>query len=471
MIMALLTTGTATEAANSHFAQRLDHYLQGYFAFRPGDATDLGLHDWDQKLPDLSRKAIDAEVTRLKAALKEFGAIDPATLGKDERIDLRLLLASIRGELLELTEVRSWQHRPSYYGDKLSWAVFGLVKRNFAPLEQRMKLVIAREKQIPGLLKAAQVNLQNPPRLWVEVAMEDTDGMISFLRDDVPGAFKAVTDAKLQADLKATTDEAVAAAKAYRAFLKDTLLPKAHGSYVLGEATYRKKLADEEMVTTPIDQLIAIGEAELRRLQERFVATAHLIDPAKSPAEVLKTLSKDHPTREKLIPDTAALLSSLRDFCESHHVVAMPSEVLPLVAETPPFARAYTFASMDTPGAFETKATEADFYETPPEPGWSAERTEEHLEAYWRGDIANTAIHEAYPGHYVQYLFRRGRRPNCARSSRPTASSRDGPTTPRRCSWRKATEAATPDSGSPRSSGRWCGRRATWSDSSCTLAE
>jgi uncharacterized protein (DUF885 family) len=120
---------------------------------------------------------------------------------------------------------------------------------------------------------------------------------------------------------------------------------------------------------------------------------------------VLKKLSKDHPTREKLIPETAALLSSLRDFCESHHVVGMPSEILPIVAETPPFARAYSFASMDTPGPFETKATEAYFYETLPEPGWPADRTEEHLEAYWRGDIANTAIHEAYPGHYTQYLF------------------------------------------------------------------
>jgi uncharacterized protein (DUF885 family) len=174
---------------------------------------------------------------------------------------------------------------------------------------------------------------------------------------------------------------------------------------VLGEATYRKKLAYEEMVTTPIDQLIAIGEAELRRQQQRFVATAHQIDPKLPPSEVLKKLSKDHPTTEKLIPETAALLSSLRDFCETHHIVGMPSEVLPIVAETPPFARAYSFASMDTPGAFETKATEAYFYETLPEPGWSAERTEEHLEAYWRGDIANTAIHEAYPGHYVQFLF------------------------------------------------------------------
>src|SRR5450432_1725953 len=111
MLMALLTTGAGTEAANAHFAQKLDHYLQGYFAFRPGEATDLGLHDWDEKLPDLSRPAIDAEVARLKAALKTFGAIDPATLGKDERIDLKLLLASMKGELLELTEVRSWQHR------------------------------------------------------------------------------------------------------------------------------------------------------------------------------------------------------------------------------------------------------------------------------------------------------------------------------------------------------------------------
>jgi uncharacterized protein (DUF885 family) len=405
LVTILVAGATNGGGANAEFAQKLDDYLRGYFAFRPGDATDLGLHDWDAKLPDLSRKSIDAELVRLNAALASFGAIDPAKLGKDERIDLRMLLASIQAEILELSEVRSWQHRPSYYTDKLSWAVFGLVKRNFAPLEQRMKLVIARESQIPALLATAQANLENPPRLWVEVALEDADGTIGFLRDDVPGAFKAVVDPALRAQLQTATDNAVAAAKAYRSFLQDKLLPTAHGNYVLGEATYRKKLADEEMVTTPIDQLIAIGEAELKRQQQRFVATARQIDPALTPAEVLKKLSRDHPTREKLIPETAALLGSLRDFCETHHIVGMPSEVLPIVAETPPFARAYSFASMDTPGPFETKATEAYFYETLPEPGWSAERTEEHLEAYWRGDIANTAIHEAYPGHYTQFLF------------------------------------------------------------------
>ncbi len=402
--MVLMSTGSSG-VTQSAFATKVDRYLEAYLAFRPGDATDLGLHTWDDKLPDLSRQSIDREVARLNAALAEFQAIDPATLSKDESIDRRLLIASIRAELLELTEVRSWERRPSYYGDKLSWAVFGLVKRNFAPLPLRMKLVIAREKQIPGLLKSAQENLKNPPRLWVEVALEDTDGTISFLRDDVPPAFKSVADPALQQELRVATDNAVAAAKAYRAFLQDKLLPTANGSFVLGEGTYRKKLAYEEMVTTPIDQLIAIGEAELKRQQQRFMATAHQINPKLSPAEVLKQASKDHPTREKLIPDTAALLSSLRDFCESHHVVSMPSEVLPIVAETPPFARAYTFASMDTPGPFEAKGTEAYFYETLPEPGWPAERSEEHLEAYWRGDIANTAIHEAYPGHYTQFLF------------------------------------------------------------------
>jgi uncharacterized protein (DUF885 family) len=95
----------------------------------------------------------------------------------------------------------------------------------------------------------------------------------------------------------------------------------------------------------------------------------------------------------------------LRDFCESHHIVGMPSEQLPIVAETPPFARALVFAQMDTPGPFETKATEAYFFETPPEKDWPADRIEEHLEGFWTGDIANTAIHEAYPGHYIQFLW------------------------------------------------------------------
>jgi uncharacterized protein (DUF885 family) len=401
------------------FQALTDRYYKGYFDFRPGEATDDGFHDRDDKMPDLSEASIGREVERLRAARRELSATRPRLvqfnrahpewtvdkLSGDDRIDRDLLLSSVEAQLLDLEDIRSWQHQPSFYNDRIAWSVFSLIKRDFAPLEERMRDTIARERKIPAILDAARTNLAHPPRLWVEIGLEDAQGTLSFLTTDVPRAFVSVQDAALQDQLKETTDRAAAAYKKYLAWLKDDLLPGADGDFRLGEVRYAKKLLYEENVDVPIDRLIEIGEGELLRQQARILATAHKIDPALGPAEVLAKLTREHPTADKLIPETQALLTSLRDFCESHHIVGMPSEQLPIVAETPPFARALVFAQMDTPGPFETKATEAYFFETPPEKDWPADRIEEHLEGFWTGDIANTAIHEAYPGHYIQFLW------------------------------------------------------------------
>ncbi len=387
------------------FQSFVTRYYQGYFDFRPEEATEEGFHDRDDRMPDLSRQAIGAEVQRLRSALGELSGLDPSQMGEDDRIDRELLLGSIRAELLDLTEVRSWARQPAFYNDRIAWAVFGLVKRDFAPAEARLRDVVARERAIPKLLEQAEANLDRPPKLWVQVAMEDAEGTRSFLGQDVPAAFAGVGDAELQGELREATAAATDAYRRYRGWLQTSLLPRADGEFRLGEALYREKLLDEEGVEVPIDRLIAIGEAELARQETLFSDTARRIDPRRPPAEVLASLTHEHAKADQIIPQTRGLLASLRDFCERKHVVGMPSEALPAVAETPPFARAFTFASMDTPGPFETKATEAYFYLTLPEPGWPPERKEEHLEAYWKGDLVNTAIHEAYPGHYLQFLW------------------------------------------------------------------
>lgn len=402
-----------TPAAQSHaptyqdrlFQNFVVRYFKGYFDFRPADASEIGLHDRDGHMPDLSRGALGREANRLRAAYAEINTIDGAQLARDNALDRRLLLSSIQAELLELTEVRSWQRQPAYYNDRVSGPIFTLVKRHFASPEERLRSVIARETQIPAVWQAARTNLDNPPKLWVEVAMDETQGTLDFLKTDVPAALAGVGDAALQAAFVESTRVAVQATTAYVAWLREWLLPRAHGDFRLGDAVFRKKLLFEEMVDAPLEVLLDQGYAELARQQQHFKDTAAQIDPTLGPQQVLSKLAHDHVAPDKLIGETQQLLASLRDFCIDHGILDLPSLDLPVVKETPPFARAFTFASMDTPGAFEQVGREAYFYLTLPEPGWTPAHVEEHMEAYWRGDIANTAIHEAYPGHYAQFLW------------------------------------------------------------------
>jgi uncharacterized protein (DUF885 family) len=190
----------------------------------------------------------------------------------------------------------------------------------------------------------------------------------------------------------------------YVTWLKEVKLPKATDRYALGRDKYVRLIEYGEMISASPERLLEIGLAELKRKQQVFADAAREIDPGKKPIEVFQEIQKDHPTAQSLIPDTARDLEMIRAFLQQHQIITLPSSVRAQVAETPQFLRATSFASMDTPGPFETKATEAYYYVTPVEPDWPEKQKEEWLTAfnYYTTDIVS--IHEAYPGHYVQFL-------------------------------------------------------------------
>ncbi len=380
-------------------SQLVDRFFDDYyFKFYPSVATQTGVHKYDSQLEDYSRAGVDARVKSLRAFEQKFLAL-PASPDRD------ILISFIRAQLLDLEQVRPWGKNPDIYSSGVSNSIFTIMARNFAPPAERLKAVIARENQIPGVFAAARTNLNNPPRIYTDIAIEQIPGIISFFQNDVPKAFTAVTDQKLRGEFHKSNDTAIDALKRYQAFLQNTLIARSSGDFRLGADLYSKKLLYEEMVDTPLDQLLKIGFADLRKNQQAFKETAAKINPRKTPLQILDEASRDHPAPDHLLQSFRDVLGGLKDFISTKKIVDIPSPVLPILEETPPFARALTFASMDTPGVYEKVAKEAYFNVTLPEPGWSPQQVEEHMEAFNRGTIISTAIHEAYPGHYVQFLW------------------------------------------------------------------
>ena len=380
-------------------SQLTDRFFDDYyFKFYPSIATQTGVHKYDSQLEDYSRAGVDARVASLHAFEQKFNAL-PAVPDRD------ILLSFIHAQLLELEQVRSWERNPDIYSSGVSNSIFTVMARNFASPAERLKVVIARENQIPGVFTAARANLKNPPRIYTDIAIEQIPGIISFFQNDVPKAFASVTDQKLVGEFHKSNDVAIDALKRYQAFLQNTLIAQSAGDFRLGAELYRKKLLYDEMVDTPLEQLLKIGYADLQKNQQAFKETAAKINPRKTPLQILDEASRDHPAPDHLLQAFRDVLGGLKDFIATHKIVGIPSPVMPILEETPPFARALTFASMDTPGVFEKVAKEAYFNVTLPEPGWSPKQVEEHMEGFNRGTIISTAIHEAYPGHYVQFLW------------------------------------------------------------------
>ena len=225
----------------------------------------------------------------------------------------------------------------------------------------------------------------------------------------MPSAFltgpDAATDAATKAEFAKTNAAVIAALKSYGAWMKSDLLPRSNGDFRLGADTFAKKLAYDEMVDLPLDRLLQIAMDDLHKNQAEFARVAKQIDPTKTPQEELKELQGMYPPPDQLLNTFHQTFDSLISFIRANHIITIPSDVQPTLEDTPPFMRATTFASMDAPGPFETHSTKAYFNVTLPEKDWTPEHIAGHMAQFNVGTIVSTSVHEAYPGHYVQFLW------------------------------------------------------------------
>ncbi len=411
ILLRLFVISLFLPAANSFAAQTADadyeavaeEYIKGYFAARPLQGAALGLHEYDGKITDYSRLALDAELSRLRRFDDRLNKFDPTKLSPRESIDLRILQAAVKKELFQMQDVSVFERNPMVYARAADLNIY--VQRNFAPLEDRVRSLIAIESEVPNILIAARTNLKEVlPKPFVELAIQIARGSSDFLKKDLPAAIAGLKDEQLRSAFQVSNRKAANALTDYAAWLEREKLSKASLDFALGEEKFRRLLAETELADLPPQKILEIGLEQVKAEQEAFSKAAKIIDPDKSPIEVFRQIQSEHPTPENLIPDVAKDLDKIRKYVSSHNLVTIPSEVRAKVKETPQYLRATSFASMDTPGPFEKRATEAYYYVTPTENDWPEKQKQEWLSAfnYYTSDI--TSIHEAYPGHYVQFL-------------------------------------------------------------------
>ena len=413
-LIAVLTASLWCAGSNAAFAssstddfhaltQRFIEYdLRTY----PEGATEEGDHRFDHRLTEVTRVAIENRIAASKKWKHDFEAIAADHLSADDEADREWLVAQLDGRLLDNEQLRTYERAPGEYLP--IDALHSLIKRDFAPLAIRMASATAREVAALHNLAVARANLkpERTAKVAVDIMLEEMPGMLEFLQKDLTEAFVALPAGPAKTAFLKANAQLVAAVRDYARWLKNDFEPHATGSYAIGREAFQRMLADQEMVDNSLVDLEAVGEDEMIRLQAEFTKTAHQIDPSHSPSEVAAALNHNHPSAEQVIPTVTAGLAEIRQYVVAHHLATIPSEVPPLVRETPPSMRATTFASMDTPGPFE-KSTEAYFYVTLPEPSWPADRREQLLEFFSPALISDDSVHEVYPGHYVQFLNNR----------------------------------------------------------------
>jgi uncharacterized protein (DUF885 family) len=376
-------------SADSSFSRIADDFLSGYLAYRPEQSVLLGLH-------------VERELTRLKTYQALLDSVDTASLSPKMLYDYHILQNGIFKEIFSIQDLSPYFTNPISYANALDVLIY--VQRNFAPLQERIRSIISIEQQAPAVFAAARANLQDSlGKPLIQMAISVASGSATFLAGDLPKALKDVKNDSLMGAFKAANQKAIDEIKNYAAWLQKEKLPKATNKYAIGAAKYQKMLQGELISLTP-DKVLELGLEQLKKEQEVFNGAAKIINPLKKPVDVYHNLQKEHPTADSLIPNARKTLESIRQFLIDKNIVTMPSEVRVQVQETPEFARSTSTASMDTPGPFEKKATEAFYYITPVDPKWPVKQQQEWLGQFDYYTTDNVTIHEVYPGHYTQFL-------------------------------------------------------------------
>jgi uncharacterized protein (DUF885 family) len=386
------------------------HFVDDYLAYLqevlPSQASLDGVHLHDDLLEDLSRSAVDAHVRTLSGFGRRLHQIDPTLLPPVEQVEHPIVAANIEARMFELEVTRNWDRNPHVYADALGTSLATQALFAYAPEPERARRVVSKLRQVMRLVQAARDNIKEAPGIFIKVGLETWRGALKFIEADLPRAFLTLDDLHILGDLADTSTEAATAIKSYIEYLETDLAPRAKASFRLGRERFEQKLKLEEGITLTAERLLTIALRELGEVQEEFRSVAGRLNGG-DPIETWRRAKEDHPPPGQLVSVGQQQVIELTEFVQRQGIVTVPDGEPVIVAPSPDFYR-WAFASMWTPGPFESKPSRAYYYLTDVDRSWPPERQEEHLRDFNIPTLWNVSIHEVFPGHFLQSRHLRG---------------------------------------------------------------
>lgn len=394
--------------------ERIAHdYVEEILASHPEGATELGDHRFDGQVTDYShahRDRLLARAKQVRDSIKNFD--DFSQLTGANRVDVRILRDNSDNEIFELEELREPDWNPLVYNNSLANGLYLLVARDFDSPKKRIPNLRKRLEAIPHVIQQAKENLQHPPRVHTETAIEQVQGAISLVREGLSPLLDQAP--QMEKELAPLQEKTAAALEDYKKWLQDNLLKRSDGNFRIGSDKFRKKLrfalasdlSMEEIMTraqTDLQQTqIAIYETALP-LYKRYFPSADektLADKHKITAAVLDKLAAEHPDNNTVVGYAQKIVGEATDFVKTHDLVTVPTKPLDVIV-MPEFKRGVAIAYCDASGPLEKNGK--TFYAVAPTPNdWSKERKESFFREYNNYMIRDLTVHEAMPGHYLQ---------------------------------------------------------------------
>ncbi|MHB0997904.1 MAG: DUF885 domain-containing protein, partial [Armatimonadota bacterium] len=295
---------------------------------------------------------------------------------------------------------RPWENNPAYYTSMGIWGCYGLLVRNFAPLEQRAISLLKRMQEIPEMLEISKQNITNPPHIFTQVASEVAEGGITFFQEaisDIAGKLPS-----LSVDIMNANVNVISAYRDYDRWLNEELLPVSNGDFALGSKLYEQLLFSEHFLTYGPNDLSIIGSRIICETDDALIEIAKQIDPSSDYKSQLKQLKNEYPKKDHLIDLYKGAVQGCREFIIEHDILSMPDVDTLKVIHTPNFERStIPYAAYLPPAPFETDPT-GYFFVTPANELLSDDQQIDQLKGHCVYSIPIAALHEGYPGHHLQ---------------------------------------------------------------------
>ena len=389
---------------SSVFQELSKKLIKEYWDFYPTNGSRIGQHEYDGNLPDLSPYQTSRREWELQRGIAELHSIDVNNLSAQSRMSYQMMELFLRRELFVSKDLKPLENNPMRHVGHLN--VSGYIRRNYAPLEDRLRSATKIMTQAPDFLDVLNRRLiDNLSSHVMDMSSESYSGMARFYRVDLADATKGIKDSEIitgfdNARMKAATE-----------LDKFANRLKARGDsgpegFAIGPDLYSGMLATGEGLDVPLSRIAAIGQENLIDNLTQLKDVAQRLYPGRSVPDIVHEIGRNHPKAHDVIPETRKMLEEIRQFLIDFDVLSIPSEDRCQVMETPTYMR-YAFAAMDSAGALESNATESYYYVTPVEDGWNIRQKEEWLSNFNYDTLKIISIHEVYPGHFVHHLHNR----------------------------------------------------------------
>lgn len=413
ILLVCLASHTQATPADDEFQKLAGDYIENILRLHPESATELGDHRFDAQLTDYSAEARAKELAGHKALLEKLNNFKGAKeLTGANQVDFRILKENVEGAIFELEELKEAEWNPLVYNQSLAQGLYVLIAREFAPASERIPNLRKRMEGIPNVIAQAKANLKNPPKIYTETAIEQTNGAISFVREGLDPVLSK--EPKMKEEIAPLQEATAKALEEYKKWLEEDLLPRSDRDFRLGAELFRKKLRFSLASDLSMEEIMKRARADLAATQNAIYETAlplykkyfpeadpkTLTDKKAVTVAVLDKLAEKHPDDDTIVDLAKKTLEETTAFTKKKDLITVYDQPLEIIV-MPEFKRGQGIAYCDSPGPLEKNGE--TFYAIEPTPAsWSAERKESFFREYNHYMLQDLTIHEAMPGHFLQ---------------------------------------------------------------------